>query len=97
MTSAQVTAYVELAARARCPWLYSLNRERSRYNDELGSVSELLAAHYDLTDVSPLETDYTRAMKKASKAKNKPVDADHAAEALTYRHLVGRLREREAG
>ena len=97
MTSAQVTAYVELAARGRVPWLYSLNRERSRYNDELGSVSELLGAHYDLTDVSPLETDYTRAMKKASKAKNKPVDADHAAEALTYRHLVGRLREREAG
>ena len=93
MTAAQVTSYVELAARGRCPWLYSLNRERSRYNDELGSVSELLGAHYDLTDVSPLETDYTRAMKKASKAKNKPVDSDHVAEALTYRHLVGRLRE----
>ena len=72
------------------------DRERSRYNDELGSVSALLAPHYDLTDVSPLETDYTRAMKKPSKARNKPADGDHAAEALTYRHQVGRLRSSEA-
>ena len=96
MTAAQVTSYVELAAHGRCPWLYSLNRERSRYNDELASVSALLAAHYDLTDVSPLETDYTRSMKKPSKARNKPADGDHAAEALTYRHQVGRLRNPEA-
>jgi len=95
MTGDQVAAYVDLAARGRCPWLYSLNRERSRYNDELQSVSALLAARYDVTDVSPLDTDYTRAMKKASKAKNKPGGADRddrAAEALTYRHMAGRLR-----
>ncbi len=92
MTGAQVATYVDLAARGRCPWLYSLNRERSRYNDELESVSALLSAHYDVTDVSPLDTDYTRAMKKASKAKHKAVDTDRAAEALTYRHMTGRLR-----
>lgn len=96
MTGAQVAAYVDLAARSRCPWLYSLNRERSRYNDELEAVSALLAARYDVADVSPLDTDYTRAMKKASKAKNKPgageQSSDRAAEALTYRHMAGRLR-----
>jgi hypothetical protein len=92
MTGAQVAAYVDLAARGRCPWLYSLNRERSRYNDELESVGALLSAHYDVADVSPLDTDYTRAMKKTSKAKNKMADAERAAEALTYRHLTGRLR-----
>ncbi len=96
MTGAQVAAYVDLAARGRCPWVYSLNRERSRYNDELESVSTLLAARYDVADVSPLDTDYTRAMKKASKAKNKAGAgdgaADRAAEALTYRHMTGRLR-----
>ena len=93
MTGAQVAAYVAQAATARCPWVYSLNRERSRYNDELASVSALLSARYDVTDVSPLETDYTRAMKKASKAKNKPAEADRAAESLTYRHMAGRLRD----
>jgi len=96
MTGDQVAAYVDLAARARCPWLYSLNRERSRYNGQLESVSALLGARYDVADVSPLDTDYTRAMKKASKAKNKTgaVDpaADRAGEALTYRHMTGRLR-----
>lgn len=96
MTGAQVAAYVDLAARSRCLWLYSLNRERSRYNDELEAVSALLAARYDVADVSPLDTDYTRAMKKASKAKNKPgageQSSDRAAEALTYRHMAGRLR-----
>ncbi len=97
MTGEQVSAYVELAARGRVPWLYSLNRERSRYNDELESVSARLGAHYEVADVSPLDTDYTRAMKKASKAKHKTADADRAAEALTYRHIVGRLRKEPTG
>ena len=95
MTGAQVTSYVDLAARGRVPWLYSLNRERSRYNDELTSVSALMATHYDVRDVSPLETPYTSAMKKPSKAKHKPVDASQAAQALEYRHVVGCLREAE--
>ena len=89
MTSAQVAAYSALAARGRCRLCYSLNRERSRYNPELSSVSDVLSAHYGLTDVTPLETDYTRAMKKPTRAR-RPSEAD---EALTYRHLFGRLRE----
>ena len=93
MTEAQVTSYVDLAARGRVPWLYSLNRERSRYNDELTSVSAVIATHYDVRDVSPLETPYTSAMKKPSKAKHKPVAASPAAQALEYRHVAGRLRE----
>ena len=35
MTDAQVRRYARLAARAGCPLLYSLNRERSPYNPEL--------------------------------------------------------------
>ncbi|MEQ1896009.1 MAG: putative sugar O-methyltransferase [Vicinamibacterales bacterium] len=93
MTGAQIAAYIDLAARGRCAQIYSLNRERSRYNDELESVGTLLSAHYDVTDVSPLDTDYTRAMKKASKARNKPADTNRVAEALTYRHMAGRLRD----
>ena len=97
MTSAQVAAYAALAARGRCRLCYSLNRERSRYNTELSSVSDVLAAHYDLTDVTPLATDYTRAMKKPSRTRRQ-LEADEAGAAaarakLTYRHLFGRLRE----
>jgi hypothetical protein len=91
MTSAQVSSYAALAARGRCPVVYSLNRERSPYNAELSAVSELLAAHYDLTDVSPLETPYTSAMKKPPRVK-KTNDPPKDVESLAYRHLVGRLR-----
>lgn len=90
MTSAQVAGYVALAARGRCPWIYSLNRERSRYNSDLSAVSEHLRAHYDLRNVPVLDTEYTKAMKKPSrKAGQAPVAGDE----LTYRHIVGRLRE----
>ena len=93
MTEAQVREYAAIAQRGGCPTIYSLNRERSRYNSELTSVSECLAAAYALTDVTPLETDYTQALKKPSKALQKAPDAQRAMEALTYRHLVGRLIE----
>jgi glycosyltransferase involved in cell wall biosynthesis len=88
MTDAQVRAYAAMAADAGCPWLYSLNRERSPYNTELLSVSEALADRYRLTEVSLLGTDYTSAMKKVPKA-GKPVERSE----LSYRHLVGRLDE----
>ena len=93
MTEAQVKTYVDLAAHGRCPWLYSLNRERSRYNGELVSVSAALSTHYEVRDVSPLETPYTSAMKKPSRAKQKVAEADRKVQALEYRHVVGRLRE----
>ncbi|MBM3777179.1 MAG: putative sugar O-methyltransferase [Acidimicrobiia bacterium] len=92
MTAAQVAGYVDLAARAGCRHVYSLNRERSRYNDELTSVGDLLRERYDLTDVSPLETDYTTAMKKPARPQTTPVEEARAREALVYRHLLGRLR-----
>ena len=88
MTDAQVRAYATIAADAGCPWLYSLNRERSPYNTELLSVSEALADHYRLTEVAVLGTDYTAAMRKVPKT-GKLVERSE----LNYRHLVGRLDE----
>jgi glycosyltransferase involved in cell wall biosynthesis len=87
MTTAQVREYVSIAARARCRAMYSLNRERSPFNAELTSVSEVLAEQYDLRDVPVLETEYTTAMKKPLKA-----GREGERPALSYRHLAGTLR-----
>ena len=46
MTDAQVRHYAEMAGGAGCPLIYSFNRERSAYNAELVSVSEVLADRY---------------------------------------------------
>lgn len=87
MTEAQVRAYAAMAARAGCPWLYSLNRERSPYNTELASVSAVLAERYDLSEIALLGTDYTSATKKPPKAGSTVTRSE-----LGYRHLAGRLR-----
>jgi hypothetical protein len=86
MTDAQVRGYARMAAAAGCPLVYSLNRERSPYNRELVSVSDALADHYRLTEVSVLGTDYTSVMKKPPKV-TRMVPRDE----LYYRHLVGQL------
>ena len=90
MTDAQVRAYARMAAAARCPLLYSLNRERSPYNDEITAVSAALSGDYALREVEVLPTDYTTAMKRAPRAGEKKASAEKSA--LGYRHLVGRLR-----
>ena len=86
MTDAQVRGYALMAATSGCPLLYSLNRDRSRYNPELRSVSEALSEWYRLTEVPILDTEYTSAFKKPPKLTG-PVD--HAEP--RYQHLVGRL------
>ncbi|MBI4886454.1 MAG: hypothetical protein HY824_05140 [Acidobacteria bacterium] len=68
MTDAQVDAYASLSAAAGCPALYSLNRERSRHNTQLTGISQALSRACDLRTVDVLDTDYTQAMKKPSKA-----------------------------
>jgi glycosyltransferase involved in cell wall biosynthesis len=86
MTDAQVRGYAGIAARAGCPLVYSMNRERSLYNTELVSVSQALSEWYRLTEVDVLDSDYTSAMKKPPK-RTRPVDPAEPR----YRHLVGRL------
>ncbi|MEQ1574643.1 MAG: putative sugar O-methyltransferase [Vicinamibacterales bacterium] len=90
MTTAQVREYASIAARAGCRSLYSLNRERSPFNAELSSVSDVLGEQYDLREIAVLETDYTTALKKPPKAR-KEVER----EPLGYRHLAGSLRAAE--
>ena len=86
MTDAQVRGYAAVAAKAGCPLIYSLNRERSPYNTELVSVSEALADSYQLTEVTVLDTDYTSAMRKPPKTPRRVEPSEPR-----YRHMVGRL------
>ena len=92
MTDAQVRAYGQLAASAGCPLVYSLNRERSPYNTELQSVTAALSDHYDMAEVTVLDTDYTSATKKPPK----PGRIAERTE-LNYRHQVGRLKRQVHG
>lgn len=46
MTSEQVSGYLKKLNRMGCRKLFSLNRDRSNYNDELTAVSELIEEHF---------------------------------------------------
>ena len=93
MTSEQVDGYARLAHESGSPCLYSLNRERSRYNTQLSTVSELAGRYYDLREISVLDTDYLKAMKKPGKARPASSAAAGAKrdgeEHFAYRHLAG--------
>ena len=91
MTSAQVEEYTKLASDAGSQFLYSLNRERSRYNAELSSVSELVGHYYDLREVTLLANDYINATKKMPKPGSNRTTGK-PEEAGSYRHLVGTRR-----
>jgi hypothetical protein len=76
MTEAQVTDYVSRAHALNCPFLYSLNRERSSYNRELESVSAIVSRYFWPHDISILHVPYTRMMDE------RPLPND-------YKHLIG--------
>lgn len=46
MTTEQVTGYVKNLVRMGCKRLFSLNRDRSSYNDQLSAVSEIIEEHF---------------------------------------------------
>lgn len=76
MTEAQVDGYVRRAFDMETPFLYSLNRERSAYNTEIESVSEIIARHYWPHDISVMPMGYQRMLDAP------PSEND-------YRHVIG--------
>jgi putative sugar O-methyltransferase len=97
MTAEQVSSYAALAHRSGCRNLYSLNRERSSYNDELSSISECLAPYYALKGIEVLDTDYVKAMKKPRGGRVSHATAKtDGRNQLAYRHLVGVRRDQVA-
>lgn len=82
MTTQHVTGYVNRLADSGCRQVYSLNRDRSRYNEELSTVTELLESRYRVERLDVLDVPYTVLVSKPGK----PVDPS----AADYRHLIGR-------
>jgi putative sugar O-methyltransferase len=100
MTTQQVRAYVHHAAARECPFLYSLNRERSLYNPELEGVHSLIAERYWPHQVEVLPNSHAFTLdttSKVSKAERAALRAKQLksgkgakeANELDYRHTIG--------
>jgi hypothetical protein len=59
MTVAQVEEYLSWLIRMGCPAIYSHNRDRSKHNPQMSSVSSLLQRHFDTLELRPLAVPYT--------------------------------------
>jgi hypothetical protein len=93
MTTQQVDDYVSHAWHIGCPYLYSLNRDRSHYNPEIRSVREVIGRYYWPREVPLLDVPYTnvsgdrlggrwgRAVRWTLSALRAPADE--------YRHVIG--------
>lgn len=92
MTSAQVQGYVQHAHAIQCPFVYSLNRDRSLYNTELSSVRDILAARFRLHEVLALDVPYTKlpgASSRRSALVERAISRARSPEANEYRHVIG--------
>ena len=90
MTAEQVDEYARKVFELGSPYLYSLNRERSYYNDQIESVSSLVGRYYWNRIVSVLPVAYTRML---GSGRDKEVrSAKQRLNALEYTHVVGTRR-----
>jgi hypothetical protein len=76
MTAQQVTRYIERAFELECPFVYSLNREKSSYNDQIESVHAILGKYYWPREVTMLPVSYQKML-------------DEAPSPLDYKHVIG--------
>jgi hypothetical protein len=67
MTTEQVQRYVERAHEAGASFLYSLNRERSRFNTELTGVSPILEQRFWPHEISLLPVGHQESLDGGSK------------------------------
>jgi hypothetical protein len=104
MTADQVAAYVDMAWTMESPFLYSLNRDRSPYNPEMTSVSELISQAYHPHELSIVDLPYTKMVdtkpkkdKRGKKGKKSgragaltgPEPVGKPFKSLSYKHIIG--------
>lgn len=99
MTTEQVREYARWLYDHGAQTVYSLNRDRSRYNDELSSVRELLGERFWLEEPFVLPHQYLEQPKSKEQPRlPRPGLDDPAADgANRYRHVIGRPRLSPAG
>jgi putative sugar O-methyltransferase len=100
MTNEQVSQYVRHAADINSRFLYSLNRERSLYNQDLTGVHRILERHYWLHEVEVLPVSYVNLPTnpealRARPAKKRQLKATWNGEDLDYKHVIGWKRLRQ--
>ena len=83
MTTQQVHAYVRHAYELECPYLYSLNRDRSHHNRELSNVRSIIGEYYWPHEVKMLPVSYPKML-----------DAGADLPKSGYKHVVGWRRVR---
>jgi putative sugar O-methyltransferase len=104
MTTEQVDAYVQHAHTLQCPFIYSLNRERSLYNPDLLGVRRILDRCYWTHEINVLPVSYvhmldesmviSRAKWAKDRARRLAQKVTPAADDLDYKHLIGWRRVR---
>jgi len=100
MTSAQVENYACKMAQLKVKYVYSMNRERSPYNNELSSVSAILKEYYSVQELKILDSTYVDLPVSLVKGKGA-----HLVESMKvlarrwlqpnqfkYRHLIGKIK-----
>jgi len=103
MTTGQVDTYVNKLIQLGCPYIYSMNRNRSRHNTDLTSVPAILGKYYDCKKIKVLDSMYVdfpdhdrsngvtaslKDMIKRWKRRNKL----RKKALYQYRHIIGALK-----
>ncbi len=102
MTSAQVELYVKYAAQSNCRHIYSLNRNRSRHNTQLGNVASIIGDYYHARQIRVLDMAYADLPSAADRNAYSASRLGHSLKGLikrragnaagrTYRHIAGTL------
>ncbi len=78
MTTLQVETYVRRAYELECPYFYSLNRDRSRHNQELSNVRSIISQYYWPHGIDVLPVSYTKML-----------DEDPDGTDSGYKHVMG--------
>jgi putative sugar O-methyltransferase len=100
MTTEQVQGYVLHLYEMGCSYLYSLNRDRSRHNNQLTTVSSIMGRYYTLQPVEVLDIPYTMLEPKSVSTQSVrqrvkrllgwfKMSRDKPLGIYDYRHLVG--------
>jgi hypothetical protein len=93
MRADQVRGYVNWAADRHSGVLYSLNRDRSPYNDELVSVRDIMRERFDVHDIEMLPMNYSKFIHPSKlDARRLAKITEESRQGLDYRHAVGEPR-----